>query len=410
MTTTVARIFETMEWGPAPGGERPGARVAAGARRRVRALHRRRSGCRPPPARRFETDQPGDAGDPGARRAGREAATSTRPSRPRARAFPGWSGLSGTRRARYLYALAREVQKHSRLLAVLESLDNGKSIRETRDLDVPLVARHFYHHAGWAQLAASEFPGYGPIGVVGQIIPWNFPLLMLAWKVAPALAAGNTVVLKPAEFTPLTALCFAELAAARRAPAGCAQRDHGRRAPRCAAGGASGRGQDRVHRVDRGGTHHPQEDRRHGQEADARARRQEPLHRLRRRRSGQRGRRRGGRDLVQPGSGVLRGLAPAGAGGRRGAAHRQAARADGEAARRARRSTKPSTWARSWRRCSSSASAGWSTRALPRARRCGSRPGPVPRRATSIRRRCSPTSRPRRRSRRSRFSGRCSSR
>ena len=127
-------------------------------------------------------------------------------------AFPSWSALSGHARARHLYALARAVQKQARLLAVLESLDNGKSIRETRDLDIPLVARHFYHHAGWAQLLESEFPGYGPVGVVGQIIPWNFPLLMVAWKVAPALAAGNTVVLKPAEFTPLTALCFAELA------------------------------------------------------------------------------------------------------------------------------------------------------------------------------------------------------
>ena len=103
------------------------------------------------------------------------------------------------------------MQKHSRLFAVLETLDNGKTIRETRDIDIPLVARHFYHHAGWAQLLGTEFPGMKPVGVVGQIIPWNFPLLMLAWKVAPALAAGNTVVLKPAEFTPLTALLFAEI-------------------------------------------------------------------------------------------------------------------------------------------------------------------------------------------------------
>nr|MCU0619314.1 aldehyde dehydrogenase family protein [Gemmatimonadaceae bacterium]MCU0627373.1 aldehyde dehydrogenase family protein [Gemmatimonadaceae bacterium] len=115
-------------------------------------------------------------------------------------------------RARHLYALARMVQKHARLFAVLETLDNGKPIRETRDLDIPLVARHFYHHAGWAQLLDSEFAGHTAVGVVGQVIPWNFPLLMLAWKVAPALAAGCTVVLKPAEFTPLTALLFAELA------------------------------------------------------------------------------------------------------------------------------------------------------------------------------------------------------
>ncbi|MEO6211002.1 MAG: aldehyde dehydrogenase family protein [Gemmatimonadaceae bacterium] len=127
-------------------------------------------------------------------------------------AYPAWAALTPHARARYLYALARTVQKHSRFLAVLETLDNGKTIRETRDIDVPLVARHFYHHAGWAQLRDTEFPGYSPVGVVGQIIPWNFPLLMMAWKIAPALAAGNTVVLKPAEFTSLTAIAFAELA------------------------------------------------------------------------------------------------------------------------------------------------------------------------------------------------------
>jgi len=128
------------------------------------------------------------------------------------RAQGPWEKLGGHGRARHLYALARMLQRHARLFAVLESLDNGKPIRETRDLDVPLAVRHFYHHAGWAQLQDSELAPYKAIGVVGQIIPWNFPLLMLAWKVAPALAAGNTVVLKPAEFTPLTALLFAELA------------------------------------------------------------------------------------------------------------------------------------------------------------------------------------------------------
>ena len=135
-------------------------------------------------------------------------------------AQPSWARLSGDRRARHLYALARHVQKRERFLSVLESLDNGKPIRESRDIDVPLVARHFYHHAGWASLLASEFPGYGPVGVCGQIIPWNFPLLMLAWKIAPALAAGNTVVLKPAEFTPLTALAFAEICVEAGLPAG----------------------------------------------------------------------------------------------------------------------------------------------------------------------------------------------
>ncbi len=136
------------------------------------------------------------------------------------KALPGWQALSGHERARYLYALARQVQKHSRRLAVLETMDNGKPIRESRDIDIPLVARHFYHHAGWAQLLEAEFPSYTACGVVGQIIPWNFPLLMFAWKVAPALAAGNTVVIKPAKYTPLTALAFAELAMEVGLPAG----------------------------------------------------------------------------------------------------------------------------------------------------------------------------------------------
>ena len=131
-----------------------------------------------------------------------------------------WQSLTPHARAGYLYAMARQVQKHSRRLAVLETMDNGKSIRESRDIDIPLVARHFYHHAGWAQLLEQEFPGHSACGVVGQIIPWNFPLLMLAWKIAPALAAGNTVVLKPAEYTPLTALAFAEICHAIGLPAG----------------------------------------------------------------------------------------------------------------------------------------------------------------------------------------------
>jgi len=135
-------------------------------------------------------------------------------------AFTKWRALAPHVRARYLYALARLVQKHSRLLAVLETMDNGKPIRESRDIDIPLVARHFYYHAGWAQLLEQEFGEYEPCGVVGQIIPWNFPLLMLAWKIAPALAAGNTVVLKPAEFTPLTALAFAGLCQEAGLPAG----------------------------------------------------------------------------------------------------------------------------------------------------------------------------------------------
>lgn len=126
------------------------------------------------------------------------------------KAQKSWS-KSGLTRAKYLYSLARALQKHSRLFAVLETLDNGKPIRESRDIDIPLAQRHFYHHAGFAQLMEDELPDRQPLGVCGQIIPWNFPLLMLAWKIAPALAMGNTVVLKPAEYTSLTACLFAEI-------------------------------------------------------------------------------------------------------------------------------------------------------------------------------------------------------
>ena len=135
-------------------------------------------------------------------------------------AQPDWFAIGGHARARHLYALARMVQRHARLFAVVEALDNGKPIRETRDIDVPLVARHFYHHAGWAQLQEREFGDQVPLGVIGQIVPWNFPLLMLAWKIAPALALGNTVLLKPAPLTPLSALLFAELAAQAGLPPG----------------------------------------------------------------------------------------------------------------------------------------------------------------------------------------------
>ncbi len=135
-------------------------------------------------------------------------------------AFESWRETPGHERARYLYAIARNIQKHARLLAVLESMDNGKPIRESRDIDVPLLARHFYYHAGWAQLMESELRDYQPVGVVGQIIPWNFPLLMLGWKIAPAIAMGNTVVLKPATYTRLSALLFAEIVAEAGLPPG----------------------------------------------------------------------------------------------------------------------------------------------------------------------------------------------
>lgn len=135
-------------------------------------------------------------------------------------AYPSWSATPGHVRARHLYAVARCINKHHRLFAVLESMDNGKTIRETRDADLALVIRHFYHHAGWAQLFDKEMAGFAPVGVIGQVIPWNFPLLMLAWKIAPALAMGNTVVLKPAPYTSLTALLFCQVLAEAGVPAG----------------------------------------------------------------------------------------------------------------------------------------------------------------------------------------------
>ncbi len=215
MAATVAEIFGSMAYGPAPESdaearrwiaERGGAGGGVGLGHFIGGAWFRADG-----AELFDVFEPA-TGRVLARVPQGTAADVDRAVAAARAAQPAWAALGGHGRARHLYALARAAQKHSRLLAVLEVLDNGKSIRETRDLDVPLVARHFYHHAGWAQLVDAEFPGYGPLGVVGQVIPWNFPLLMLAWKVAPALAAGNTVVLKPAEFTPLTALCFAELA------------------------------------------------------------------------------------------------------------------------------------------------------------------------------------------------------
>ena len=133
---------------------------------------------------------------------------------------PGWQSLGGHGRAKVLYALARLLQKNSRLIAVLETLDNGKPIRESRDIDIPLAIRHFYHHAGWAQLQEKEFKSYQSIGVIAQIVPWNFPLLMLSWKIAPALAMGNTIVFKAAEQTPITAMYFAHLCKQAGVPSG----------------------------------------------------------------------------------------------------------------------------------------------------------------------------------------------
>ena len=206
---SIVEKFMTMEYGPAP--EDPREALAWLDVHQRRFGHFINGGWRAPAAGAyFETTDP-STGEKLATVAQGSAEDVDRAVTAARAALAGWQALSCHARARYLYALARQVQKHSRWLAVLETLDNGKPIRESRDIDIPLVARHFYHHAGWAQILEQEFPGYTSCGVVGQIIPWNFPLLMLAWKIAPALATGNTVVLKPAEFTPLTALAFAHI-------------------------------------------------------------------------------------------------------------------------------------------------------------------------------------------------------
>ncbi len=204
----VKEIFETMEYGPAPEAAAPG--LAWIQERTPFNLFINNQWVKPAGGQYIDSINPAT----GKRLAQVAAATSADVDAAVAAAraaFETWGKAPGHVRARYIYAIARHIQKHARLLAVLESLDNGKPIRETRDIDIPLVARHFYYHAGWAQLMESELPGYQPVGVVGQIIPWNFPLLMLAWKIAPALAMGNTVVLKPARYTSLTALKFAEI-------------------------------------------------------------------------------------------------------------------------------------------------------------------------------------------------------
>jgi len=215
---SIAEKFVSMEYGPAPEDSREA--VAWLERHGYRFQHFIGGGWQAPAAGEFfDTVDPSNGEKLASIAQGSAADVDAAVKAARA-ASSGWRALTPHARARYLYAIARLVQKHSRLLAVLETMDNGKPIRESRDIDIPLVARHFYHHAGWAQLLVQEFPEYIACGVVGQIIPWNFPLLMLAWKIAPALATGNTVVLKPAEFTPLTALAFAGICQEAGLPAG----------------------------------------------------------------------------------------------------------------------------------------------------------------------------------------------
>jgi aldehyde dehydrogenase (NAD+) len=215
---SVARYFDEMNYGPAPEAD---TEVRAWLKRHDATFGNFIDGAFVAP----NSDAYIDTMDPAtgaklARIANANAADVDAAVAAARKAQDKWAKIGGPARARHLYALARAVQRHGRLFSVLESLDGGKPVRESRDIDIPLVARHFYHHAGWAQLQEREFADQVPVGVVGQVIPWNFPLLMLAWKLAPALALGNTVVLKPAEFTSLTALLFAEIAAQAGLPAG----------------------------------------------------------------------------------------------------------------------------------------------------------------------------------------------
>ncbi len=212
---TIKQIYDTMDYGPAPESASDALAwlVDQGAR-----FGHFIDGTFTEPRDDFETKNPAN---------GNVLATLTQATQEdvdaalkAAQKAQGTWAKDGHARAKVLYAIARLLQKHSRLFAVLETLDNGKPIREARDIDIPLAQRHFYYHAGMAQLMDTELPDRAPLGVCGQIIPWNFPLLMLAWKVAPALAMGNTVVVKPAEYTSLTALLFADICRQAGVPKG----------------------------------------------------------------------------------------------------------------------------------------------------------------------------------------------
>jgi len=213
---SVSEIFETMDYGKSP--ESP-AEALAWLVDRGSSFGHFIDGTFTPPTADFEAKNPATGTVLAALSQATQTDVDSAVTAARA-AQPKWAALGGHGRATRLYALARLLQKHARLFAVLEVLDNGKPIREARDIDVPLAQRHFYYHAGMAQLMDSELPDAQALGVCGQIIPWNFPLLMLAWKVAPALAMGNAVVLKPAEYTSLTALLFAEICVQAGLPKG----------------------------------------------------------------------------------------------------------------------------------------------------------------------------------------------
>ena len=213
---TIKEIFDTMDYGPAPESS---AEAKAWIARFGGRFGHFINGAFTKPGKTFETRNPatGAVLAEVTQATGADIDAAVKAAR---KAQPKWAALGGHGRAKVLYAIARILQKQSRLFAVLETLDNGKPIRESRDIDIPLAQRHFYYHAGMAQLMDSELPDRAPLGVCGQIVPWNFPLLLLAWKIAPALAMGNTVVLKPAEYTPLTALLFADICGQAGVPPG----------------------------------------------------------------------------------------------------------------------------------------------------------------------------------------------
>lgn len=212
---TIHDIFESMDYGPAPEDAKE---AQAWLKSHSKGFGHFIDGAFTKPGKTFASKNP--ATGKALAKVSQGTAKDVNAAVKAARAAQSKWAKDAKTRARVLYALARLIQKQSRLFAVLETLDNGKPIRESRDIDIPLVARHFYYHAGMAQLMDDELPDREPLGVAGQIIPWNFPLLMLAWKVAPALAMGNTVVLKPAEYTSLTALLFADLSRQAGVPPG----------------------------------------------------------------------------------------------------------------------------------------------------------------------------------------------
>ena len=213
---TVKEIFESMEYGPAPEGA---AEALAWLVDMGDSFGHFIDGNFTPVGATFETRNPATGNVLANVTQGTQADVDAAVAAAR-KAQGKWAKLGGHGRAKVLYAIARLLQKHARLFAVLETLDNGKPIRESRDIDIPLAQRHFYYHAGMAQLMSSELPDREALGVCGQIVPWNFPLLMLSWKIAPALAMGNTVVLKPAEYTSLTALLFADICRQAGVPKG----------------------------------------------------------------------------------------------------------------------------------------------------------------------------------------------